>query len=173
MTFFAEAFNERWSWGYAKRRDPEYWLDRRKRSCFPYRPVWPPLPEGPMNYKAYWHLLEKESPGFDVGTFEDFVIMLSFFYSDKWQAIRIEVVLELDKIKRDKDEYNRGYEKARAKGYRDGMRAYGYGLTCEKRATRAYMKSMKAKGYVHTWDRMANFYTLLTEKYPFPFDDEI
>ena len=171
MTFFAEAFKKRWSWGYAKRRDPQYWVDHAERSGFPYRAKWPPMPEGPMNYKAYWHLLVKESPGFDAGTFEDFVIMLNFFYPDKWQTIRKEVVLELDKIKRAEDEYDRGYEKARAKGYRYGMRAHGHGLSAEKDATIAYMKSMEAKGYVGTWGKMKNLYTLLVEKYPFPFDD--
>jgi len=178
MTDFVWAFEKKWAWGSANRRDPKYWVERAEDAraarglyeALHGRPYAFRLERSePINYKAYWELREKGSLGFSPDTFEEFVTVLNFFYPDKWESIRKEVVLELDKIKREGDDWDRGYYKAHAKGYRYGMQAHGYGLSTADDATRAYMKSMEAKGYIGRWDKMVNLYALLVEKYPFPF----
>jgi hypothetical protein len=162
MTDFVWAFEKKWKWGSAKRRDPNYWVECAEREGFAY------LVDRPLNYKAYWQLREKGSLSLSPNTFEKFVIALNFFYPDKWESIRKEVVLELDKIKREGDDWDRGYCKAHAKGYRYGMQAHGYGLGTAADATRAYMKSMEAKGYIGRRKKVINLYALLIDKYPFP-----
>tara|TARA_X000001382_G_scaffold19111_1_gene11717 strand:+ start:858 stop:1415 length:558 start_codon:yes stop_codon:yes gene_type:complete len=178
MADFVWAFEKKWKWGSAKRRDPKYWVEcaedaRVARGLYEAlhgRPYAFRLEHSePINYKAYWQLREKGSLGFTADTFEKFVTVLSFFYPDKWESIRKEVVLELDKIKREGDDWDRGYYKAHAKGYRYGKQVHDNGHATADDATRAYMKSMRAKGYIGRWDKMVNLYTLLIDKYPFPF----
>ena len=175
MASFTEAFDKKWLWGIAQRRDPKYWVECAEREGFAHRANWSPWyvfrfeHSEPINYKAYWELQEKESLGLDANTFEEFVTVLSFFYPDDWQYIRKQVVLELDKIKREYDSYYLGYYKAHNKGYRHGIQANNCGHSAADDATRAYMKSMEVKGHISSGEKMANLYCNLVEKYPLTF----